>query len=184
MVKSNLICPKQISLRMFIIRFGEATCWHLFARSNVARCHGWDSQLEMHTFQRASHFLQICKYSGRPLTLKYDGNVTIWKWEYKFSGSLWRGYKTWGTTQQETEKLIVRFILKHILFTLFTHFLIDFASAGILCGENFGFFTRQKTLLCADCNKAVCTKVSIYVREKITDLPKQLLKLFFSLHFT
>ena len=104
---------------MFIIRYGEATCWHLFARSNVARCHGWDSQLEMHTFQRASHFLQICKYSGRPLTLKYDENVTIWKWEYKFSGSLWRGYKTWGTTQQETEKLIVRFILKHILFTLF-----------------------------------------------------------------
>lgn len=31
----------------------------------------------------------------------------------------------------------------------------------ILCGEAFSFFTRQKNLMCADCNKAVCTKCGV-----------------------
>ena len=43
----------------------------------------------------------------------------------------------------------------------FSVFLFDYLFPGILCGENFGFFTRQKNLLCADCNKAVCTKVTL-----------------------
>ena len=66
------------------------------------------------------------------------------------------------------------FYLETYSFYPFYSLLIDFASSGILCGENFGFFTRQKTLLCADCNKAVCTKVRIYVR----DFPKHSLKVF------
>ena len=34
-------------------------------------------------------------------------------------------------------------------------------STCILCGESFGFFTRQRNLLCADCHRAVCTKCGV-----------------------
>ena len=31
----------------------------------------------------------------------------------------------------------------------------------ILCGEQFSFFTRQRSLQCADCDKAVCGKCGV-----------------------
>ena len=40
-------------------------------------------------------------------------------------------------------------------------FITSGISTCILCGESFGFFTRQRNLLCADCHRAVCTKCGV-----------------------